>query len=747
MPLEAFNIEITDTKTNTRPLELEQTAISSPKLKYNGADNKFIPLITSELTFNILVNDGTDGKFLHLYTGSETRYKAVLNDITDPLNIVQIWQGYLLPEHFNEPYTHNIFFVDFTFTDGIGLLKNKYLPDVYYTDQKTIIEIIAACLILTGNDLPINVAPAIVNAVQDLKVSELDLDGSGYITEKGKKNTAYKILEGIIKSMGCQLHQEYGAWYIIGINRKKDITITGNTYTSAGVYSTTFSKVRDIKTGKFKDRANITLIPPLKTVNISWNKEAAEEILPSDIVYQPLEGGEVMQDPHPVKYWETVGTISITLASTASSIGPDYSRLPIFFLIGVFYDWYKALPIEDPFYLSIYDDSTLPLNSYVQLIDPVYLEGNAAKDTRITIEIELIGYSVYTVTQAKIDAGDYTGCFYYELLLDGVTLVTNKSSFADAAGFEFEFRPGKKSLEIIGTLKIDRVGIETNGYLQLKLHIPKEDTANNIAWNRTGFKTVKIKYLTDDEDGIIKNRDIEFTAIEDFEIEHADDFMNISKKPILINDAVTWAGLTVSTPEETTEIVMLDYISTEYDEGAGAIEYDVIILISEADYNLILTDPNKLYKQKTGSSTWYQVSPYLYNMYLSSGYGYITMFGIASEIVLATDTLYFRVPAENYTITDKRYLRERWQRYEQPTEEIRYIDALARIYHDAVKDPVLKVDGDLYGIHLPLDVIAFDYISTRNYLLSNLEIDLTKGMTVGTIIEQINENVTDYIIE
>ena len=111
--------------------------MNAPHLIYNGGDTKYTALLTSELDFNFEVADGASGRYFHLFTGNETRYKAVLSDITDELNPVQIWQGFLLPEQYSEPYTSNVFYVNFKFTDGIGSLKNKYTKSIYFATRNT----------------------------------------------------------------------------------------------------------------------------------------------------------------------------------------------------------------------------------------------------------------------------------------------------------------------------------------------------------------------------------------------------------------------------------------------------------------------------------------------------------------------------------------------------------------------------------------------------------------------------------
>lgn len=213
-----YQIKIIETKDNTRVNIEEKSSMSNIILRYNGSDDKFQPIMSSELNFDLLVSDAMDGKYLHLFTGSETHFKVQLEDITTPETPIVIWEGFILPDLYSEPYTNDSFFVSFTASDGLGRLKNKYLPANFYTDTKSVSSIIAECLKCTGLSLPLVIAPAIENAIVSLTVDQLEIDTTIFI-DKEKKQNAYQILEDLITSLGCKLFQYNQTWYIIGINR------------------------------------------------------------------------------------------------------------------------------------------------------------------------------------------------------------------------------------------------------------------------------------------------------------------------------------------------------------------------------------------------------------------------------------------------------------------------------------------------------------------------------------------------
>ena len=218
MSTQQLHIVIIDTFDNTLLNVYENASVDAIHLKFSGSDDKYQPLMASELMFDMLVKDAADGKYLHLFTGSETRYKVQLQDITDLENIITIWEGFLLPDIYSEPYTNGAFFVSFSATDGLGRIKNKYLASDFYTTTKSVTAIIAECLKSTGLSLPISIAPALENAIVNLTVDQLEINGVIF-SDNSKKLTAYTILENIVTSLGCKLFQWESRWFIVGLNR------------------------------------------------------------------------------------------------------------------------------------------------------------------------------------------------------------------------------------------------------------------------------------------------------------------------------------------------------------------------------------------------------------------------------------------------------------------------------------------------------------------------------------------------
>jgi hypothetical protein len=82
-----------------------------------------LSIVTSEFNFDMLT-DG-DAAFIDFFTGDEHRFKVLVKNFDDDS---VIWQGYILPDLYSEPYKQVNFFVNFTATDGLARLR-KILTD------------------------------------------------------------------------------------------------------------------------------------------------------------------------------------------------------------------------------------------------------------------------------------------------------------------------------------------------------------------------------------------------------------------------------------------------------------------------------------------------------------------------------------------------------------------------------------------------------------------------------------------
>lgn len=280
----SYTIDIIDTQDSSHTIAIEQAARSSVVLEWQGSDakdSKFI--IGSSLRFTMLDPDYNDGLFDSIFTGNETRFKARL--YLDAGNKT-IWQGFLLPDSYSEPYHNGVIEVSFTATDGLGRLKGKYLADDFYTDEKSVIDIISACLAKTGLVLPLYFTPAIENAiVKDYQAIYLD---TLHFIKKDKKQDAYKILNSVLKDMLCKVYQCDDRWYIDALNKTQFVAVNYKHYDAAGAYVGDVELVRALKESKPLMTPEITMVPPYGEIIVTHERTQLQ--LPETIDIEANDG-------------------------------------------------------------------------------------------------------------------------------------------------------------------------------------------------------------------------------------------------------------------------------------------------------------------------------------------------------------------------------------------------------------------------------------------------------------------------
>lgn len=250
-----YFITIVDRENELAPLELHFAERDSIVLKWLGADEKIKHIISSTLSFSLLVKTCDEGLYDEYFTNKEDRFAVTL--FLEKTNAI-IWRGYLLPETYKEPYHDETFFVYFTATDGLGLLKGKELPEIFYGEELKVADYLIEVLSLTNLNFDLFFSPAIINP--NKQWDKILINGKFF---EGKN--AYQILEDILVSLNCQLYQADNRWYIDGFNKRQMIKNTYDVY-SQNLETDAVEINRNVKKLKWVSDPEVSMIPTVKTV-------------------------------------------------------------------------------------------------------------------------------------------------------------------------------------------------------------------------------------------------------------------------------------------------------------------------------------------------------------------------------------------------------------------------------------------------------------------------------------------------
>nr|WP_299385591.1 PKD domain-containing protein [Allomuricauda sp.] len=258
-----FSINIFDRQDLNSQTALETGEKGSINLSRLGSRDKLEKIMGSELAFNMEVKNFQDAFFAHLNTSDERRYWVKIID-EETGNV--LWQGHMLPDTYEEPYKVGSFFVKFVATCGLGTLKNQYLPNAYYQEEKSKSDILSTILKLTGLELDIYISPAISNRSNPYWHDNYE-DTSKY-ADGEKKDDAYTILEKILGL--CRIVQDGNNWYVDGVNKLQGFYISYARYDFNGNFIGIEDQIKSPhdKTGgrSFLATPRINTSVPVKTV-------------------------------------------------------------------------------------------------------------------------------------------------------------------------------------------------------------------------------------------------------------------------------------------------------------------------------------------------------------------------------------------------------------------------------------------------------------------------------------------------
>ncbi|OIQ16544.1 MAG: hypothetical protein BM557_09525 [Flavobacterium sp. MedPE-SWcel] len=785
MNVTSFNIKIIDTHENDRVLLEERTEKGAPVLFYNGGDDKYQTLLTSELKFNFSVPDVADGKFFHLYTGSDTRYKVTLSDQDDAL----LWAGHLMPDQYGEPYQNGHLFVNMVATCGTGRLKGKTLPYEYYNKESGVIQLIAECLKLTGLSQVINFAPAILPAAVNYRWDEIYVDGTVYREEEGprgafgvlkalpKRKSAYEILELLVKSIGCTVFTWQGEWFVTGINRKHETYGEFVRYTVDGVYVDNRNIARPSHDLFFQEPPYISVVSPWKEVNATWAIDENGDLLPEYIIEEDPDkwhigtgnaildaGTHGVATEAPIKHWQKNGSISAGVGSREGKYLLDFTNgLDLIVLQSPIGPYNLKLAKSYGIGAAATGETAAgTLTNFINLQNPHYLKtSDEYIDRYLTFKVALFANGG---SQELIDGESLQDVFRCDMVVNDTMMVSNRPQALGAANFKYEMDYRAGSSEIIeenpldynivnvtpeqttGKLEKENIELPHNGFFNLKFFAPVFPDPENAEFYGYTFTVLEAEYTAQDEwyDSFV--RDIDFTTVYALSYFHGDSIQDLSQKQFRFRRYIPFDGLdndvTVLTSEVQVGAFTIYKLYISYQDAQVILQNTALLMVQYLGENYYIND---LYSGDP-SVLWgvYQAA---------NGTWFISMIKVdhASDVFDNIDNfeiLFINtgqgLPGQYGWITENNEWRESWKRYGIDEVE-RHGVCMAKMYHDVQPEPLVKIEGNAYGIVTPMEFLRFNWREMRDFIPLRLAINFTTGHTQITALEAKIENITDYV--
>lgn len=493
----SYYIDIIDTTSPLNRIVPELASGGGIELKWNGGDKKEeLAIVASEFNFDMLDPTHQDAAFVGFYTGNETKWKVhIVNAADDSI----IWQGFILPDLYFEPYKNGNLFVNFTATDGLGRLKGKYLPDEYYSREKSVIDVFSQCLRLTGLELDLYFAPAIENfSVKNWNLIFVDTEN---FIDKDKKKDAYSILETLLQDKLCICYQCDNRWYIEGFNMRHLRKVTCKNYDYLGNFVGTVVYNRLVKQITPLDEPNITIIPPYNEIIVTHKKTPPG--LPKTAATSTNDGWAVVTGV--VGELFPQDWISFDGVYYGRCVAPGYNT--------TVYNQFFFDANPSPTWAQ--DDT-----KYISLANKLYFA--ALDKVKISLSFDI----VHPATGEKGNPETWNNVMKYQILFNGVVVFSN---FSNGNGDPIEDR--ENLIFSSGgncKIEIEHVFIE-EGLLDIRLFRPVGKTSvNGVLGVKLSTATIDIIDFKEEvtETNLIND---DFTIDADKELEYAEDKTGVSK--------------------------------------------------------------------------------------------------------------------------------------------------------------------------------------------------------------------------
>lgn len=665
-----YTFDIIDTQDDTLTTQLVKAEGGSIIVEWKGGDRKDdLFLVGSSASFTMVGMSREDGQFLDLFTGDETRYKVRMTDSDS--NILMEW--FILPDSYSEPYSNSPILIDFEAVDGLGRLKGKYLPEDYYQEEKSVIEILSQCLKLTGLNLSFRFAPAIENS-QQKDYNKIYID-TGLFEKDKKKQDAHEVLEDLLESMCCTLYQADNCWNIEGLNIRNFQVYDTKIYSPSGQLTGEVQMTRNRRTIQGIRPTVLNMQAPYGVIDIRHKRE-------------PLGFAETVAEEENEGWALERGSEEYIYAS--DWIGQEGLHA-----------W--AHGDNGQVYFGKRTPNT---NQLIFLRNRPYLKKGGKYRLNIEFEIE----SIYTYDQMK-DTGHWTNPFiiqirqYYinpEGILRPKVLYTN----IGADGFNAQDIPQVFGSEKTATTKLSFV---SNYDGPLDVQIFGINNTDDSGIHRVYINELELEDIAFEKEyvsEILSEQD--YTLKKELELEYADDATGLSKAFRLQK---------LRTPGDFT-VEEVDILSQFEKDGY----WYAIASLSGAN----LIDDNIKGVFQDGNPI--QVEEVIYNYNNSQEHVLKLNDKLIDNGTSGRTHPFVTVNVYDYNaISENRSYWEQWTDSLYKIEQKRYVDVVANMYSLLHKAPIFKIDFPVKDNITFNNFIDFDFLGNKQFMLANCRWDVDKG--------------------
>ena len=752
-------IEIIDTYVNERILIEELTQQSAPQLSFDAGDDLLSNIMVSKLSFNMYVADKADAKFKHLFTSDENRFLVKLSSVSPTDEFTLVWQGFLLPDDYSEPYVTGPFFVNFTATDLLGTLKGKFFPHWYYNNVFPISELLAEIFKTTGLEQNAVVKPSIIPSNPLLTWRDINVPLMPYYD--GKKYTnLFEILSDVLKANLLFLVSYKGFWMLEGLTRRKDIEGEVIQFNSNGklIEPSVFEKI--VVQPMLSDQTTqVISVSPYKSVNVVFDANGDKNLFSDNVI-------KINPKDIYFSYYRSrgfTGTVPITVPNN------HYTNIE-------FNSWINTLGDQFVYrrsnYLGnivgragSYGDTNYNMTEAAALLR--YLECPEKPFVKpgvlysIQMEFTAIGVAyVFDVPAVleKLKNNELDKMFPFQIFVNNVERFSNRPSFESVNKYIYEVSDRAiNSYFHEFTFKLEfEFRVEQQGYLVFRNLAPILDYANdgNLNFISLTGEVLKLSTVEDYEynENVIAIRDVNYTQVLEYDTKLNSSIDTSIKNtmglgfPINTNYFIP-IDRTVAPSNFTDVHLFAPTTALEIQLGTWQISNTLFLFLFVANAkNAVFLEKSTGERIRFTSLYWSVVSNMYRLGYLKDyeGYPYIPKDYKKYTDLEATDLL--KVMIIIY-LTEAIERRLDWNVFGSLNTDL-FNKTLAKAIHCVYPEALYRIEGTALALIFPDNLIQFFFdAELRNFIPTTLTLDLFNGKTTFVATEAKFSELTDISYE
>lgn len=771
-----ISIEIIDTYDNTRPLIEEFTQPSAPKLIWDGGDDLYQALMSSNLKFNMAVTDAADAKFLHLLSGDEKRYLIKVKNTDTHDNVTLLWQGFILPDLYSEPWKNGVPFIEYTAIDMLASLKTKTFEPWYYEQRYSIPELLGFILKETGLLQEMYIRPMMMNVLHE-NFEWRDTNISLETFRDGKKLTnLYDILEKVLTAQGLTIYSFRGKWFIEGLTRRSE----GRRYTSQkpvvevyhpdGIFKEVIGLLHEVVAPYYaEDLPIITAETPWKRVNMDFAAQAEEGLFTKEVGKLDYFSTRYRYDSDfaDYQYGFVNGLNAMWKKINAPAFTWSDGKYP-FFNYG----------FENPSYVGT---EAFALANYFECINQPYAVAGRRYKLEIDVNLRLGNTLVLNPAafSEKLLNGDWDSVLLFMLKINGVEFISNRSGNIVNKLVQFKKSIAASRFNNTASFSLDYEFImPLSGFIQFSFLAPMGNFHDMFLSNFTArVDTLKITLVKNpsETESVSAVRPVNFTKELDVPLDFTCSVDDSIKNSFGIGQRFTKRFYTVPvidiTPIYDTHYQVLDQDVFDPIDGNHGFENTIVaayLKLSQWKIDAFVNDllfkagQNKSMFMVKGDGTSIEypsvyVKEFLGQSYIAVYNGFIPPAPGFTYPLIPETYPELPVPEAGDTICimlslfqdENKNLRSKWKIYGFPdTTSDSYINTLAKACHAIRPDVSFSIDATALALVWPTQLPVFRYNDRdRVFVPVRMELDLSEGKTQLTMKEALLSNVNDISYE